>query len=54
MNLFTLSDVSKEFGERSLFTNVSFAIGDTVARIVDIFSRKYNVTPTDIMGTSRK
>jgi len=29
-------------------------IGDTVARIVDIVSRKYNVTPTDIMGTSRK
>ncbi len=29
MNLFTLSDVAKEFGERSLFTNVSFAISDT-------------------------
>ncbi len=29
MNLFTLSDVSKEFGDRSLFSNVSFAIEDT-------------------------
>ncbi len=29
-------------------------IGDTVSRIVDIVARKYNVTPTDIMGTSRK
>ncbi|MBQ8642669.1 MAG: chromosomal replication initiator protein DnaA [Clostridia bacterium] len=29
-------------------------IGDTVTRIVDIVARKYNVTPTDIMGTSRK
>ena len=29
-------------------------IGDTVSRIVDIVSRKYNVTTTDIMGTSRK
>jgi len=29
-------------------------IGDTVTRIVDIVSRKYNVTTADIMGTSRK
>ncbi len=29
-------------------------IGDTVARIVEIVSKKYNVTPVDIMGTSRK
>lgn len=29
-------------------------IGDTVSRIVDIVSRKYNVTANDIMGTSRK
>ncbi len=29
-------------------------IGDTVARIVEIVSKKYNVTPVDIMGVSRK
>ncbi len=29
-------------------------VGDTVTRIVDIVSRKYNVTTADIMGTSRK
>ncbi|MBE7035575.1 MAG: ABC-F family ATP-binding cassette domain-containing protein [Ruminococcaceae bacterium] len=29
MNLFNLSDVTKEFGERTLFQNVSFTIGDT-------------------------
>ncbi len=29
-------------------------IGDTVARIVDIVAKKYNVTPVDIMGVSRK
>ena len=29
-------------------------IGDTVSRIVDIVSRKYNVTAADIMGVSRK
>ncbi len=29
-------------------------IGDTVARIVDIVSKKYNVTTVDIMGVSRK
>ncbi len=28
MNLFSLSDVSMEFGERTLFQNVSFTIGD--------------------------
>ncbi|MBR6728751.1 MAG: ABC-F family ATP-binding cassette domain-containing protein, partial [Clostridia bacterium] len=29
MNLFTLSDVKKEFGERVLFSGVSFSIGDS-------------------------
>jgi len=29
-------------------------VGDTVSRIVDIVSRKYNVTAADIMGVSRK
>ena len=29
MNLFTLSDVKKEFGERVLFSAVSFSIGDS-------------------------
>ena len=29
MNLFNLSDVGMEFGERTLFQNVSFTIGET-------------------------
>ena len=29
MNLFSLSDVGMEFGERTLFQNVSFTIGET-------------------------